>query len=116
MEKFRKFADPKTGKHPYLPQTSKLTTLEIVVGLLVMIPRLLIYIGFQMVVFLKSKLLSSSSLVSTKIDQILYKIMFLLLGAKIREVNPDQKVADDNSVIYLSNFSSHFDPLILKSW
>lgn len=116
MEKFRKFADPKTGKHPYLPQITSPTTSDLIVGLILLLPRLFIYIWFQLIILLKSKLISPNRLLSSKIEQILYKVMFLIMGMKIKEVNPEDKRIDGDACIYLTNFSSHFDPLIVKSW
>lgn len=116
MEKYRKFADPKTGKHPYLPQESNQQLSELITGAVLLIPRLFIYIWIQLIILLKSYMMTSNNLLSSKIEQILYKIMFMLMGYKITEKNAKENTADINNCIFLSNFSSHFDPLIIKSW
>lgn len=115
MEKFRKFADPKTGKHPFLIETQKQSIGMTVLGCVLLIPRLLIYLKFVLIVFIKNSLIGSTNVASIMIDSVLYSVLLKVLGVSVTIKNKEELTKLGSTFIYLSNFSSHLDPLLTKS-
>lgn len=115
MEKYRKFADPKTGKHPFLPITTKVPLVNRILGAILSPFRFLLILKYFLFIILINKIFQKNSFISIKIEALSARIMLFILGI-IVELKENEKIKDFGHGIYLANYSSFVDVLIMKAF
>lgn len=117
MEKYRKFADEKTGKHPFLPLKGNQQPFDTLIAVLLLpirLPLLGVLVFWTMV---HSFVFRHSQIGLAKmVGQILAKAFLVVLNVKVTVQSQEEAVKLlSNPAIILSNRSSFIDSLILRS-
>ena len=113
MEKFRKFADDKTGQNPFLPIKTPQTLLHLTLAILLLPLRLLFIIKFYILIFITNSIFQKNSKIALIIEKGLNKLYLLIFGISV--ILESNKKLINNKSIYISNFSSYLDIMLIKA-
>jgi hypothetical protein len=117
MEKYRKFADEKTGKHPFLPIRGSQPPLQTFIAFILM-PMRLTALAFVLICSIISSLIfrNSQMPLARMVEQLIAKMFLMALNVRVTIQNPEElnKLSSTPSII-LSNRSSFIDSMILRS-
>jgi hypothetical protein len=117
MEKYRKFADERTGKHPFLPMQGSQSVLHLFLAVVLLPLKFVLLttvVGVSILVSIVFR--NSQAPLARHADQLMAKFILAILGISVNSINPDEvEKVQQNPSILLSNHSSFIDSLILKS-
>lgn len=113
MEKFRKFADDKTGQNPFLPIKTPQSSLHLLLAIILLPIRLTFLPMFYLLIFFTNKIFSKNSQISLTFEKLLTRLYLLIFGISVN-LQSNKKLINKKS-IYLSNFSSYLDTFLIKS-
>ncbi len=113
MEKFRKFSDDNTGKHPFLSVGTPQPIFHFFIATLLLPIRLLCTLFFFISCFLSISIFGKYSKISSMIEKILTKLFLSVFGITLNLETRNNKL--DEKCIYLSNQSSFLDRFIVKN-
>jgi hypothetical protein len=114
MERFRKFADEKTGEHPFLPVKYSQSTGDLVKGVLLLLFRFVLLLLFFILYLFSFGVERFSPRGAWVLHTLQQKFLFWGIGVEINDsgVQPTKK---GRRVLTISNLSSFLDLYFLQT-